>query len=451
MELILSDIFLTKKAFSEHHQYYYKDSLSLEDMEYYKSEIYFKGNEKSDFCCFKIDGLNKPQTSYFIGIDWLSEKKNKAIYVQPKLNKGNEQLDYVKMLFSLIDHPEALEYVDDIYEIKWDEEYIEIENKQDHLTPLLVVQFLQFLRQIVRKGLKKSYYKVESNLYGKVKGKVMVESTIKHNLVKNKPLNMYCSFDEFGVNGLENRLLKKALLFVQRYLNSYKIDTLVGLSNLFNYINPAFADVSDEVSLLKVKHSKNNAFYKDYETGLKLAKLILRRFGYNITNTQQSKSIKTPPFWIDMSKLFELYVLGILKDEFRDEIYFQYGGNRDETFYGQPDFLLKKEGDAKIIDVKYKKQYQSITVKFDEYLIKDIRQLSGYARDNRIMNFLCGDNTRIIDCIIIYPDEEFLKSNEKPKIVFDDKMDIQQFYNFFKVSIKLPVINPHASNPIKNA
>jgi len=440
MELKLSNKFLSGKAFSEHHQYYYTDILSTEQLAFYKGEIYFKGNEVSDFCCFKIDSWNRPQTSYFIGIDWLSKKKDKAIYIQPKLNKGDEQLDYVNMLFSLMSHTETLEHVNDIYEIKWEVEYIEIENKQDHLTPLLIVQFLHVLRQIVRKGLKKTYYKIERNLYGKVKGKVLVASSIKHNLVKNRPLNTYCSFDEFGINGLENRLLKKALVFVQRYLNSYKIGTQAGLTNLFNYISPAFADVSDEVSLHEVKHSKNNAFYKDYENGLKLAKLLLRRFGYNITNTQQSQSIKTPPFWIDMSKLFELYVLSILKNEFNDEIYFQYGSNRNETYYGQPDFILTKDGFEKIIDAKYKQQYQNDSVNFDEYLIKDIRQLSGYARDKRIMKFLKGENPCIIDCLIIYPDNEYLKENEKAKISLEEKEEIGQFNNFYKLGVKLPVI-----------
>lgn len=438
---MLSNKFLSGKAFFEHHQWYFpNDILSAEEMAFYKGEIYFKGNERNDFCCFKIDALNKPQTSYFIGVDWLSERKEKVIYVQPKLNRGHEQLDYIKMLFALISHPETFNYIDDIYEIKWDEEYIEIENKQDHLTPLLVVQFLQILRQIVQKGLKRTYYKVERNLYGKVKGKVMVASTIKHNILKNKQLNTYCSFDEFGINGLENRLLKKALVFVQRYLNTYKIDTQAGLTNLFNYINPAFGDVCDDVSLHEVKYSKDNVFYKDYKKGIKLAKLILKRFGYNITNTQQQQLIKTPPFWIDMSKLFELYVLGILKDKFPGEIFYQYGSNKHETYYGQPDFLLKNESEQIIVDAKYKRHYNADIIDFNEYLIKDIRQLSGYGRDNRIMKFLKDKNPCIIDCLIIYPDNEYLKEDGKPIISFEEKKDISQFSRFFKLAVKLPVI-----------
>jgi len=440
---------LVEEHFFEHHQFYFRDNGSPvkvpdEFLKHEPQSIFFKGNVNDfDYCCFLINNNQEPYTSYFIGIDWVNSKQEKAIYVQPKLNQGTtEQVDYVSMLFSLLKHPETIQYVDDIYEIKWDSKPIEIPQVHDQLTPLLIVQFLQVLKQIVRKGLKKSYYKVEQNLYAKVKGKVLVAPTIKHNLLKNKPLNTFCSFDEFGFNGLENRLLKKALVFVKRYLGSHpslKVNT-TGLESLFNYISPAFENVSEEVNLNDVKHTKANAFYKEYEEGLRLAKLILKKFGYNITNTNPQQTIKTPPFWIDMSKLFELYVLGLLKDVYGDKIIYQFGAIKGETYYGQPDFILRNEGKGKIIDTKYKQQYQKETVNFDKYLIKDIRQLSAYARDNRILKYLTGENPCILDCLIIYPDVEFLKRNEKPKIQLEKNMEIKQFNQFYKLSVKLPVV-----------
>lgn len=437
---MLSEKYFTGKPFTEHHQYYFSDDIiSSEELAFYVSEIYFKNIANNDNCCFKVEN-GKPYTSYFIGIDWLSERKEKAIYIQPKLNEGKMQLDYIKMLFSLTNYSEVLNYVNDIYEIKWDDEYIDIEDTQDHLTPLLLVHFLQIMRQIVRKGLKKTYYKVEHNLYGRLKGKVKLASTINRNLCKNKPLNAYCSFEEFGINGLENRLLKKALVFVKRYLNSNKINSEAGVGNLFNYINAAFVDVADEVSLNEVKHFINSGIYKDYDAGIRLAKLILKRFGYNITNTLQKKSIKTPPFWIDMSKLFELYVLALLKDEYKNDIIFQFGNNQ-ETFYGKPDFILKKKGAEIIIDTKYKMQYQANVISFNEYLIKDIRQLSGYARDNRIMYFLKGVAQEIIECLIIYPDVKYLSKKENPKLNLQEKKEIIQFNNFYKLAIRLPILS----------
>src|SRR5690606_19625457 len=176
---------------------------------------------------------------------------------------------------------------------------IPLDRKLDLLSPLLIIQFLTLVKEIVRKGLKRSYYKVEQNLYSKVKGKVLVSQTIKQNKVKNRNLHTYCAFDEFGIDGKENRLLKKALNFSQRYLGSFKeFSNKSFFTDTYNYIQPAFQDVSDDVDLNEVKHLKFNAFYKEYREALHFAKLILQRFGYNINAINSQAIIPTPPFWI---------------------------------------------------------------------------------------------------------------------------------------------------------
>lgn len=426
MEIELPEIFIGRKPFVEHQQYYDKNlTLSEDDSKYYEGDIYFKSVRKKDFCCFRIDKDNKPYTSYYIGIDWLSDKQDKAIYIQPKLNQtSNQQIDYVKMLFSLLRHPETLKYVNEVYEIKWDKEFIEIPEKLDKLTPLLIVQYLQVLHLIVKKGLKKSYYKVENNLYGKVKGKVMVASTIKHNLLKNKPLNTFCSYEEFGVNGLENRLLKRALVFVQRYLSSNIINSEAGITQLLNFINPAFENVSDEVELQEVRTTKVSAIYKDYEEGIILAKRILKKFGYNISNASKRDKIKTPPFWIDMSKLFELYVLGMLKDEHGSKVIYHFS-----TYGNELDYLLVDRENSKVIDAKYKSQY------VEGKIHEDIRQVSGYARLKAVYDKLEFDYSKVIECLIIYPDQ-----SQDENLMQNPILEIPEYIKVKKQSVKLPVI-----------
>lgn len=392
-------------------------------------------NEKVD--CYRIysDEINKKHfisNTYFIGVDWIIENE-KAIYIEPKLNKDStEQTDYLKMLFSAIQNPEVAKHTDDLFEIKWDKTLIEITQQQDLLTPLLVIQYLQIIKEIVQKGLKKSYYKIENNLYAKVKGKVMVSQTIKQNLVKNKPLHTFCSYDEFGLNSLENRLLKKALFFIQRYLPNIKnLQNEKYTTEIFNYINPAFEFVSEEVNLHDIRNTKVNIFYKEYEKAIQLAKLILKRFGYNITNTQQ-KTIKTPPFWIDMSKLFELYVFAKLKERFPKKGEIQYHKN----FNGlEPDYILNIKGCKMVIDAKYKPQYKDNCISTD-----DARQVSGYARMKSIYKELNIENEhdKIIDCLIIYSDQES-KRKDFVKDNFDYIPD-DNYVKIFKIGIELPIL-----------
>jgi 5-methylcytosine-specific restriction enzyme subunit McrC len=391
-------------------------------------DIIFK--KKPDYKCVEFK-FNTLYTNYFIGIDWVI-KKEKAIYVEPKLNDGNKQTDYLKMLFSALKHREVAKHTEYLYEIKFDQPEIEITQKQDLLTPLIVVQFLSLVKEIVRKGLKKSYYKVEKNLYGKIKGKVLVGHTIKQNILKNKPINTICSYDEFGLNGLENRLLKKALIFVQRYLPTIKFLKAEAYTNeIFNYINPAFDDVSENIELNELKYTKTNAFYKEYSEAIRLAKLILKRFGYNINTTQKGK-IKTPPFWIDMSKLFELYVLGLLKDKYSNQILYGDIDKEANGNYGLPDFLLNKNGEEMIIDTKYKSLYKD-----GKYNIDDIRQLSGYARDKKVLEKLKVDEQKVVDCLIIYPDQ---KNGYYNLDIGFRKYPIESFTQFYRLGINLPEI-----------
>jgi len=413
------------KHFIEHHGWYYNEVVAEATLLKIPPPILFFN--RTDAICFQINILDrKIHTNYYIGTDWLNSEL--AVYVEPKLNDKSElQTDYLGMLFSALKHPEIAKYTDDLFEIKWDEKPIEITQQQDLLTPLLVVQFLRVVQEIVRKGLKKSYYRVEQNLYSKVKGKILVGRTIKQNLLKNKPLNTYCTFDEFGVNGLENRLLKKALVFVRRYLPTLKIPhSEKYTTEVFNFIMPAFDFVSEEVNLNDIKHSKTNAFYKEYEDGIRLAKLILERFGYNITNTQQT-SILTPPFWIDMSKLFELYVLGMLKDRFGKDVDYHVNTN-----YQELDYLLNSKDHQMVVDAKYKTIYQT------HYDKEDIRQISGYARMKSVYKKLGKDDNEIIDCLIIYPDQKI--GHENLNDVDLKKSEIEKFNRFYKVPVKIPVI-----------
>lgn len=419
--------FLQRRPFREHHLYgeggEYIDESELAAI---PAPIYFKNGGSGEYCVRM--GYNRLlQTQYYIGVDWLT--KEKAIYVEPKINGAEVQTNYLEMLFTALNLPEAAEHAANLYEIKWDNPSISIRQDQDLLTPLLVVIYLNLLKEIVRKGLKKSYYKVDKNLYARVKGKVLVGKTIKENAFKNKTLHTWCSYDEFGINGLENRLLKKALVFIKRYLPSIRhLHAEKYTTEIFNYINPAFEEVSEEVSLHDVMHSKPNAFYKEYTEALRLAKLILQRFGYNITNASKQQTT-TPPYWIDMSKLFEFYVLGKLKDA-GYAIAFQ---RRME--YDIPDYLLTEE--QLILDAKYKTYYADDTM--NESVATDIRQLAGYGRNETVRSYFGIDNETQPKLMVIYPNPTMPDGITKGEL-FSQGRPIPNYYNMRKVSVELPMI-----------
>jgi 5-methylcytosine-specific restriction enzyme subunit McrC len=424
-----------------------KKNIKIENGTLPESILFPKKRKPEEAKCIEIKWNNDNmehyiKASYYIGVDWISP--NQAIYVAPKLNTKIEEnanlnivdlkeTDYLKMLFSAFRHVEVSEHTNELFDIKFDKPLISITQKQDLLTPLLVIQFLSVVKNLVRKGLKKSYYKVEQNLVSRIKGKILIAQNIKQNRCKNKQLHTFCTYEEFGYNGLENRLLKKTLVFIQRNMSSLNIHNAAEYtSELFNFINPAFAEISDKIELSDIKHAKTNAFYKEYGEAIRLARLILKRFGYNISQTV-AITVETPPFWIDMSKLFELYVLGLLKDKFPKSKEIQY---HFTTHGNELDYLLNSGTYKMVIDAKYKPKYDNTKI------TDDIRQLSGYARLEKVYNDLGKNKNEIIDCLIIYPNQENGVENlgEVDFTFSNPENKISGYVGFYKLGVKLPII-----------
>jgi len=427
---------------------HYEEEIELPENFFSKSWVYNEvfPKSKSDGICFKIHSTNSPKkgflkTDYYIGLDHIGNTGT-SIYISPKLNsydnKKSYEVDYLKMLFESVQNPELYEDIDELFIIKWDKPEIKIKHQNDILTPFLVIQFLGVLKSIVKKGLKKSYYKVEQNLNSRVRGKILIGKTIKQNHFKNKLLDTICSYEEFGFNGIENRFLKKTLTFIKPYLDSHsKILSGNNLLDTYNFINPSFSSVSSRFHYNELKKVKSNTFYKEYSKAINLAQKILKRFGNNITaNSSEIEIRKTPPFWIDMSKLFEIYVLGLLRKDYGQSVKFQeaaLGGN-------ELDFVIGKGNNTIICDTKYKPWF-----KFDwnEKMNSDLRQISGYARLKDIRNKFEIDDNVVPECLIVYPD---LEKEVHGRIDLTQKVECKNYLNINKLGIGLPILSKKSNS-----
>ena len=378
------------------------------------------------------------QAGYYIGALWLV-KHYKFVYIEPKMNKKQiaegspiqeeewAEIDYLKMLLSItVLDPKDTQ---DLIKIYWDEPQITIEQQKDTLTPFLMVQFLLLLKRIVRKGLKKSYYTVEENLNSRIKGKIQLGKHLKQNVFKNKLTAHVCQYQEFGIDSLENRFLKKVLQFIISFKNThpnYFAGNDKSICELITYCSPHFELISEEINIENFKKLTTNTFFKEYEEAIRIGKHILKRFSYNITETTQQK-VTIPPFWIDMPKLFELYVYKKLQEQFggREEVLYHFIAD-----YTELDFLLDTPEYKMVIDAKYKPIYE------DSRVIDDIRQVSGYARLTKVYEKLgLKDSNELIDCLIIYPSLE-----ENKELNFKKLDTIKGYAKIYKQSISIPLI-----------
>ena len=396
-----------------------------------------RGREENELC-LKLQRIGEDvyaTGSYFVGIDWIKENEI-GIQVSPKMNNGYE-IDYVRMLNDALCEKENYEHLKDLVTIKFDKPSIKINQKQDLLSIFLITEYLALLQRIVNKGLKKSYYVLEDNLSNKVKGKIIIAKNIRKNLTKGNITDNYCSYQVYDIDSYENRILKKALSFCIKQLDIYQYALDVScLKEKARQIFPHFKNVSDNVNVKGIKTFKANPVYKEYKEAIEFAQLLLKRYSYNIT-LAGNKEIKTPPFWIDMSKLFELYLFHHLRKVFTGNNEIKYHIN---AHYQELDFLLNpiEWPEPYIIDAKYKPRYKST----GGITVDDAREVAGYSRLSSIYTKLgLDENASLpIKCLIIYPDqdqEEYLKFNRYQEPTFDK---ISGYIRFYKYGIKLPVI-----------
>lgn len=397
---------------------------------------------RDKFCKTEYESIPKhlgidPYTlsaSYYIGADWLTE--NDALIIMPKIHN----LDFIQLFITALDNTEASMYFSKFYGIDFSKKRIKTNAFNNNITPLLVIHYLSLLKRLTQKGLKKGYIIREENLQSKIKGKIKFDKHVKQNVLLKKENQVYCQYQEYSVDCCENRLLKKALLFCKQYItklinhSSYR-----KIQSTINLLLVDFQNVGIDVSIRQIKKVVPNKIYKDYIDTVPVAKMLLKFFEYSISSVTEEK-YEIQPFWIDMSRLYEVYVYSKLKEVYHDSIKFQVAG----YYKTAVDFI--KVDEQIVIDTKYKPQYSE----GNRGIIEDIRQVSAYARDRKILNNF-EDNTHP-KCLIIYPEkllfenQNELEKNEDYKDVvnfdsssiLENASPISAFDGFYKLSIPLP-------------
>ncbi|NRF37607.1 restriction endonuclease [Pedobacter foliorum] len=404
---------------------------------FFSKETYSKPFGKlDDKFCFEIThnhGILSVNSSYYIGVDWI-ERGKVALFVEPKLNVKNEnQVNFMSMLIDSLDAPENISHLDGLFDVNFDETWIAIPQQKDILSPILVVQFLKLLKGIVRMGLKKSYYTVTESLNSKIRGKILVGQQIKKNLLQNRHTSTICQYQEFGFNFPENQFLKTVLSFVEKYLHIsdsfFSKPQKRQLNEIIDYCAPAFANVDELQDKRAELRVKNNVFFKDYVEAVRIGKFVLKRFSYNINKLSESSSM-TPPFWVDMSKLFELYVFGKLKTIFsgpKEITYHDHFLGRKET-----DVLIRAKGFEAVVDCKYKPRYLR-----NNPSLEDMRQLAGYTRLKSVYKKLSISTDELINGLIIFSSQEGEKDIKREDLY---STPIDEYVGFYKLGIALPEI-----------
>ncbi len=373
---------------------------------------------------FTWDDINKTYVAnYMIGVQRVQDEE---LVIEPKI----DSIDFMKMFSICLSSGIAADDFSKIYGINLDSKPIETSvNFSSSITPLLIVHFLQLVKDIVSKGLKADYIQKNESIK-KVKGKINISKHIQKDIINQKYDRVYCKYMERSGDNPENRLLKKALLFCQQFIIRMKgNESFKTLYQTINYCLSYFENVDDQIEIWEIRNTKNSSLYKNYGEAVKIAKNILRHFDYSINNIQNRKE-KVPEFWINMPLLYEHYVLGLLKRDYGNSIAYQQSG----WFGWRPDFLHKKE--QIIMDTKYMPQLEWSGLTGDI-----VGQLAGYSRVTSFTHALGVDDETVIPCLILYPTTSAEAVNfhfDVSKPLIEQANKANHMTKFYKLAVPLP-------------
>lgn len=371
--------------------------------------------------------------SYVLGAQWLDQEQGLSLVVSPK--QGCARIDFLQMFGRCLASGIESEALAQIYGLDLEQPRIEAPQLRSVLSPLIIVHFLSVIQELLQRGLKRGYVSREENLK-KVKGRLAILLNERCNIQRKRLDKFYCRYQEYSEDIPENRILKKALRFAQQVLYTLESAGLRPLQEAISRCLSSFARVGDEIEVWELKQFKTQKLYKEYPVAIRLAQTILRLYDYSLTKVTAREEL-CPVFWLDMSLLYEHYVLGLLREAYRDRIEYQKEGAT-----GRPDFVCYEP--LLVMDTKYMPRLAGGKLDTDI-----VRQLAGYARDRRLFSeaptvpIPCP--TAPIPCLVIYPTTEEAEPNPFAAHPLEDflcpEREDKDIWGFYRLAVPLPTLS----------
>lgn len=334
------------------------------------------------FTYLRPKGREQLRVQNYVGVIRLAD--GVQIEVLPKISKRLDSVAarrlLVKMLIELVDSP------------FFEGTAADLEAHDMPIFELLMRCYLEQVTTIVRKGIARDYVYREDNLVF-LRGKLNLTEHIRRNSYNSS--RIYCNFDEFDIDRPINRLVKGALLIVNRLTrdptNQQRCRELLFW---FDRV-PGTTDGRFDFQRLK-----RDRLVQHYAPAMPLCRLILEHLN---PLTQQGEN-QVVSMLFPMETVFEAYVAAKLPWQFRDwRVATQAKGHslieehlQRRMFALRPDLMLTRDNTRVIADTKWKLIDQGN--RSEKYGISqpDIYQLFGYSQ-----KYLVNQDFR--EVMLIYP------------------------------------------------
>lgn len=320
------------------------------------------------------------------------------LQILPKIHKANTsdtKKIFLKMLRSLKEFPNKI----------FNEANLHTEKM--YIFDIFIQLYIQQIQELVKRGVKSSYYEVENNL-NVYKGKIQFSQHLRQNLISKD--RFFVKYDEFGPNCAENRLIKSTLLKLLKETSSLKnAKDIQKLLLHFELVKPSLNYESDFSS---IKIDRN---FKTYENSMIWSKIFLLNYSFTaFSGLQFGKSLL-----FQMDKLFEVYIGRNFKKivsqsnwevSLQDRGYYLF----EKKFSLRPDIVLRNSENNRciIMDTKWK-------------LLKEDANNYGISQVDMYQMYAYAKKYRTNEIWLLYPDTDM-----RQEIMYrsDDGVVVQVYF-----------------------
>ena len=298
--------------------------------------------QKAEFLgCHRRDG--KIRSGNFIGAVWIGEGDCRApLVVSPKF----DNLDYLQMYLDCAKDKKIGARLGECFSI-WPEQ-ASIEADDAVFSELIVCAFLRELNDLCRRRLRRYFTAEEANLFGKVKGKIMLARQLRDNIPRARAANVWCRYNTASPDFLENRVLRAALEKSAKLLaRSPMRESFVLPRRWIAAARVSLAGVSvEKIFVRDFACLRKSGVFAPYRRPLQLARMVLQTLGGD-PRAEFETPKRVAPFALDSAELFERYAELRLREKYPDLQAGGKGENKRGDKAGfdvsiRPDFWLPK-------------------------------------------------------------------------------------------------------------
>ena len=321
-------------------------------------------------------GHEKLTARNYVGI--LKTRSGTTVEILPKIdlsgeqqNQGREKEIFLKMLRVARNTPFRQMSDADVRALRY--------------FPLLecfITLFTKELLALTHRGLARHYTPVEENLRV-LKGKLLFPKQLRHNLVHRE--RFYVSYEEFSANRPVNRLLKSALLYLQRLSRTTVNQSRLHQARFYFDEVPQSRNIAADFQRARLDRTMPL-----YDKLIPWARLFLQG---GAPSTYHGGHLSVA-LMFPMERIFEDYVTARLRrdypnwqvsDQEQSHYLIQENDDGKREFALRPDIVMRRGGELRILDAKWKHLDLGDKNKKERYKISqpDLYQMFAYGRKYR--------------------------------------------------------------------